>query len=150
MSRSQDMDTSQSNKEQTQRGVIPQKPKAHSLQMLQNKSNLVVCSTAQERVAGVLEELGLLEVADTQVGGAHGIRGISGGERRRVVIGSELVTNASILLLDEPSSGLDSHTAARLILSLQQASLSAPNSCVVCGQADQGPAGAQAGVLQRD
>ena len=74
-------------------------------------------------MAAVLEELGLLEVADAQVGGAAGIRGISGGERRRVAIGSEMVTDANVLLLDEPSSGLDSHTAARLILSLQQASL---------------------------
>lgn len=68
----------------------------------------------------VLEELGLGEVADSLVGGAGGIRGISGGERRRVSIGMEMVTHASLLLLDEPTSGLDSVTATSLLHSLRQ------------------------------
>jgi ABC-type multidrug transport system ATPase subunit len=31
----------------------------------------------------VLDELGLRHIADTKVGGSGGIRGVSGGERRR-------------------------------------------------------------------
>ena len=67
----------------------------------------------------VLKELGLKKVADSQVGGSGGaIRGVSGGERRRVSIGMELVTSPKILFLDEPTSGLDSYTAASIMSTL--------------------------------
>jgi ABC-type branched-subunit amino acid transport system ATPase component len=39
-----------------------------------------------------------------QVGGVR-IRGISGGERKRLAVGIELVTSPSLLMLDEPTSG---------------------------------------------
>lgn len=38
-------------------------------------------------------------------------RGVSGGERKRVNIGMELVTSPKILFLDEPTTGLDASTA---------------------------------------
>lgn len=72
------------------------------------------------RIDLVLDELGLRHVADSQVGGSGRIRGISGGERRRVTIGMELVTDPAILVLDEPSSGLDSFTALSLMRTLRQ------------------------------
>ena len=68
-----------------------------------------------------MSELGLLHVAGSQVGGSAGIRGVSGGERRRVTIGMELVSGPSLLILDEPSTGLDSHTALNLMHTLKQA-----------------------------
>ena len=68
----------------------------------------------------VMEELGIIDVAESHVGGSGSFRGISGGQRRRVSIGTEIVTNASLLLLDEPTSGLDSVTASKLLVSLQQ------------------------------
>lgn len=71
------------------------------------------------RVAATLEELGLSHVASSQVGGSSGIRGVSGGERRRVTIGMELVIDPSIVVLDEPTSGLDSHTALNLMVTLK-------------------------------
>jgi len=37
--------------------------------------------------------------------------GISGGEKKRTAIGMELITNPSILFLDEPTTGLDTYTA---------------------------------------
>ena len=68
----------------------------------------------------MLEELGLAHVAGSQVGGSSGIRGVSGGERRRVTIGLELVIDPAILVLDEPTSGLDSFTALNLMGTLKE------------------------------
>lgn len=77
-----------------------------------------------------MEELGILDIANSRVGGSGGVRGISGGERRRVSIGTEMVTDASLLLLDEPTSGLDSVTATKLLLSLRQVRSSSVPSAV--------------------
>ncbi|KAJ1643698.1 hypothetical protein LPJ64_004549 [Coemansia asiatica] len=64
-----------------------------------------------ERVESVMRQLRLTHVADSRVGSSSGERGVSGGERKRVSIGIELVTDPAILVLDEPSSGLDSSSA---------------------------------------
>ena len=87
----------------------------------------------------MLAELGLEGVAQSQVGGSSNIRGVSGGERRRVTIGMELVIDPAILILDEPTSGLDSYTAVNLMRTLKQACQlsdgknSQPHVC--CGRA---------------
>ncbi|KAK5584609.1 hypothetical protein RB653_006223 [Dictyostelium firmibasis] len=75
--------------------------------------------TKQQRVASVLEELGLTRVADNPIGTSEK-RGISGGERRRLSIATELIVDPSILFIDEPTSGLDSHSASELITKLKQ------------------------------
>ncbi|KAG0348412.1 hypothetical protein BG004_005253 [Podila humilis] len=62
------------------------------------------------RVYEVMQELNLTQIKDTKVGGPA-IRGISGGEKRRVTIGIELLSSPSVLLLDEPTSGLSSTDA---------------------------------------
>lgn len=52
------------------------------------------------------------------IGGSF-VRGVSGGERKRVCIGNEIIINPSLLFLDEPTSGLDSTTALRIVEILQ-------------------------------
>lgn len=51
---------------------------------------------------------------NTMIGGSF-VRGVSGGERKRVCIGCEIIINPSLLFLDEPTSGLDSTTALRIV-----------------------------------
>lgn len=54
--------------------------------------------------------------------GNNFIRGLSGGERKRTSIGYELITNPSLLLLDEPTSGIDSYTSYEIMKMLQRQS----------------------------
>ncbi|KAL3510878.1 hypothetical protein ACH5RR_030279 [Cinchona calisaya] len=66
----------------------------------------------------IIMELGLSKCRNSIVGGPL-LRGVSGGERKRVSIGQEMLVNPSLLLLDEPTSGLDSTTAQRIIATLR-------------------------------
>ncbi|XP_074572659.1 ABC transporter G family member 22-like isoform X2 [Curcuma longa] len=68
----------------------------------------------EERAMNVITELGLQRCQDTLIGGSF-TRGVSGGERKRVCIGNEILVNPSLLFLDEPTSGLDSTTALRIV-----------------------------------
>lgn len=76
-------------------------------------------SAKEEIVNGVITELGLESVRNTYIGNWH-IRGISGGQRRRVSIGCELVTSPVLLFLDEPTSGLDSAAAFHVMSSVRR------------------------------
>jgi ATP-binding cassette, subfamily G (WHITE), member 2 len=62
------------------------------------------------RVDEVITDMGLNHARHTVVGGVT-LKGLSGGERKRVSIGLDLLTNPRLIFLDEPTSGLDSATA---------------------------------------
>lgn len=69
-------------------------------------------------VEGTLLEMGLQECADGIVGNWH-LRGISGGEKKRLGIALEILTRPSLLFLDEPTSGLDSAAAFFVVQALR-------------------------------
>ncbi|XP_057478934.1 ABC transporter G family member 21-like [Actinidia eriantha] len=71
-----------------------------------------------EQAELVIMELGLTRCRNNIVGGPL-LRGVSGGERKRVSIGQEMLVNPSLLLLDEPASGLDSTMAQRIVATLR-------------------------------
>ncbi|XP_062218543.1 ABC transporter G family member 39-like isoform X2 [Phragmites australis] len=67
----------------------------------------------------ILKILGLEICADTMVGDSM-IRGISGGQKKRVTTGEMLVGPAKALFMDEISTGLDSSTTYQIVNSLRQ------------------------------
>lgn len=79
--------------------------------------NLPIHSTDEELndvVNDSIRKFGLEKVRNTIVGSATR-RGISGGERKRVAIAKELLSDPLILFMDEPTSGLDSFQALSVV-----------------------------------
>jgi ABC-type multidrug transport system ATPase subunit len=69
-------------------------------------------------VEEVITELSLKEAAGTRIGN-HAHKGCSGGEKRRTSLGVQLLSNPSLLWLDEPTTGLDSTSAYQVVKTLQ-------------------------------
>ena len=67
-----------------------------------------------ERIRTLLEAFGIQNQANTIVGTPIR-KGISGGQKRRVSVASQLITCPKILFLDEPTSGLDSTASFEVI-----------------------------------
>ena len=67
---------------------------------------------------GTIIEMGLQDCADRLIGNWH-LRGISGGEKKRVSIALEILTSPRLLFLDEPTSGLDSASAFFVVQTLR-------------------------------
>lgn len=72
-----------------------------------------------QHVEQVINELGLTKCRNSVIGGPL-LRGISGGEKKRVSIAQEMLINPCLLLLDEPTSGLDSTTAQRILTTIKR------------------------------
>ncbi|CAD6272531.1 unnamed protein product [Miscanthus lutarioriparius] len=75
-------------------------------------------SEVRRIVDGTLDEMGLRECADRHIGTWH-LRGISGGEKKRLSIALEILTRPRLLFLDEPTSGLDSAAAFSVVQTLR-------------------------------
>ncbi|CBI32651.3 unnamed protein product, partial [Vitis vinifera] len=76
-------------------------------------------SKKKARVQALIDQLGLRSAAKTVIGD-EGHRGVSGGERRRVSIGIDIIHDPIVLFLDEPTSGLDSTSAFMVVKVLQR------------------------------
>ncbi len=68
----------------------------------------------RDRIVTVLGQLDLSRVAGTVVGDEN-VRGLSGGQRKRLNVAMELMSEPALLILDEPTSGLDARSAMELI-----------------------------------
>ena len=68
--------------------------------------------TKLARVQEVLIELNLSHVADSYIGGGRStVRGLSGGERRRLSFATEMLSNPMVVIADEATTGLDASMA---------------------------------------
>ena len=73
----------------------------------------------RRKVDLLLSVLGMHECADTIAGNAV-IRGMSGGQKKRLTIGEFMITNSRVLLLDEPTTGLDAAVARDIMVVLRK------------------------------
>uniref|UniRef100_A0A162B737 ABC transporter domain-containing protein n=1 Tax=Daucus carota subsp. sativus TaxID=79200 RepID=A0A162B737_DAUCS len=84
------------------------------------KSTLLdtLAAEKRERAEMTIKDMGLQDAIDTRIGG-WSVKGLSGGQKRRVSICIEILTRPKLLFLDEPTSGLDSaasyHVMSRII-----------------------------------
>ncbi len=76
----------------------------------------------KELVGKTLQSLGLLEIAHLKVGNSLQ-KTISGGQRKRLNIGLELLREPAILFVDEPTSGLSSNDSENIMDLLKELSL---------------------------
>jgi ABC-type multidrug transport system ATPase subunit len=71
----------------------------------------------------VLVDLELLDIKDLQVGDLLNKK-VSGGQRKRLNIGLELMREPAVLFIDEPTSGLSSHDSEKVMTLLRKHALS--------------------------
>ncbi|TYK09164.1 ABC transporter G family member 7 isoform X1 [Cucumis melo var. makuwa] len=83
----------------------------------------------EEYVNNLLLKLGLVNCAESCVGDAR-VRGISGGEKKRLSLACELIASPSVIFADEPTTGLDAFQAEKVVETLQQ--LAKDGHTVIC------------------
>jgi len=75
-----------------------------------------------KRVETVAKELGLTKCMNTLAGSSDSmntIKGISGGEMKRLSFAAEILTDPPLMFCDEPTSGLDSFMAQNVVENLR-------------------------------
>ncbi|KAA8490515.1 ABC transporter G family member 7 [Porphyridium purpureum] len=82
---------------------------------LRNKDQATCVAACDSLIA----KLGLTTCADTCIGDSSA-RGISGGERKRVALACELLGAPKLVFADEPTTGLDSFQAEKVMQALRK------------------------------
>eukprot|EP01046_Picozoa_sp_COSAG06_P073290 COSAG06_NODE_21845_length_743_cov_1.079193_1_plen_219_part_10 len=73
---------------------------------------------ATDTIQCVLKQLSLSEYAQSTIVKDDG-GGLSGGQKKRVSIGMELVANPSVIFMDEPTTSLDSVTSEQITIMMK-------------------------------
>jgi len=76
-------------------------------------------SEIDEKIDKLIKDLGLWEQKDTIVGDIF-LKGLSGGQKRRLSICLEALSDPNNFVLDEPTSGLDAESALQVMEFLKQ------------------------------
>lgn len=71
-------------------------------------------SEKRERAEGIIKEMGLNDAVNTRIGG-WSVKGLSGGQKRRVSICIQMLRRPKLVFLDEPTSGLDSAASYHVV-----------------------------------
>ncbi|XP_068243394.1 protein white-like [Palaemon carinicauda] len=69
----------------------------------------------EARVEEVMMELNLVKCANTLIGYPGRLKGISGGETKRLAFACEVLTDPPLMFCDEPTTGLDSFMAQNIV-----------------------------------
>ena len=86
-----------------------------------NLAQIILNSTCFTMAFYFFFKFNLKKCENTFIGDpSKNIKGISGGERRRLAFACELITNPNLLFCDEPTSGLDSYMAMTLVESMRE------------------------------
>ncbi|HHR6143219.1 TPA: heme ABC transporter ATP-binding protein/permease CydC [Providencia alcalifaciens] len=103
--------------------VVPQRVHVFS-DTLRNNLLLANEQASDEQLCDVLTQVGLDNLLDTQLKlnawMGEGGRQLSGGEQRRLGIARALLHDAPLVLMDEPTEGLDAHTEQQILSLLKQ------------------------------
>ncbi|CAH0718823.1 unnamed protein product, partial [Brenthis ino] len=73
----------------------------------------------RRRVNQLMRQLSLYGARHTRIGGLDGLKTLSGGERKRLAFATELLIDPGLLFCDEPTTGLDSSSAQKLMTLLR-------------------------------
>ncbi|XP_047504405.1 protein scarlet [Pieris napi] len=84
----------------------------------------------KRRVNQLLRQLSLYGSRHTRIGGLDGRKTLSGGERKRLAFATELLTDPGLLFCDEPTTGLDSSSAQKLMTLLRASAVQ--GKTVIC------------------
>ncbi|KAK4875875.1 hypothetical protein RN001_012297 [Aquatica leii] len=72
-------------------------------------------SALNEKIEDLLRNLGLTKCKNTRIGLNESQKVLSGGEKKRLSFATELLTDPQLLFCDEPTTGLDSYSAQKIV-----------------------------------
>jgi putative ABC transport system ATP-binding protein len=99
---------------------------------------------SEKRAAELIDLVGLADRAD------HFVHQLSGGEQQRTAIARALVHRPALLIADEPTGNLDSHSAASVMELLEKIGRDALTTLIVVTHSDEVARAASRRIEMRD